>query len=309
MALDGPRPGNLIYRMLFPSYSRSECLNLIVLVVALGALTSACGSAEPEILPSTIDADRLLFERGTAALEDEDWLRAREYFTQVRDNYPQSPFRAESRLAVGDTFLGQGSRVAFVSAAAEFEDFLSVYPTHSRADYAQYSLGLVAFRQMRDPSRDQSYTLSALAHFEAFIERYPNSELMPKVRERLREAQDRLSASEVEVGRYYYRYNSWPGAISRLQSVLDEDPTYAGRDEVYFYLGASHRGEGSSAKALGLFERLVEEFPESEYSERAHEVLPELRAEAAADANDEIENVTPQSDPVTESETAAATTR
>jgi len=298
-----------MYRMLLPSYSLSGRLNLIVLMVALGALTSACGSAEPEILPTTFNADRLLFERGTAALEDEDWLRAREYFAQVRDHYPQSGFRADSRLGVGDSFIGQGSRVAFVSAAAEFEDFLSVYPTNARADYAHYKLGLVAFLQMRDPSRDQSYTINAVAHFEAFIERYPNSELMPEVRERLREAQDRLSASEVVVGRYYHRYNAWPGAISRLQSVLDEDPAYSGRDEVYFYLGVSYRGEGSSAQALGVFERLVKEFPESEFSERANEILPELRVEAAAEADDDIENATPQADPVTESETAAATTR
>ena len=299
-----------MYKILLPSYSLSRRLNLVVLVVALGSLTSACsGSGEPEILPSTIDADRLLFERGTAALEDGDWLRAREYFTEVRDNYPQSEFRAESRLGVGDSFIGAGSRVDYVSAAAEFVDFLSVYPTHDRADYAQYKLGLVAFLQMRDPSRDQSYTLSARGHFEGFIERYPNSELVPEVRERLREARDRLSASEVEVGRYYYRYNSWPGAISRLESVLDEDPAYKDRDEVYFYLGASYRGEGSSAKALRLFERLVEEFPESEFIDQANEILPELRAEAAAESNGEIENATPQPDSVTESETAAATTR
>lgn len=299
-----------MHRMLLPSCPLSGRICLIALVVTIGSLTSACsGSSEPEILPSTIDADRLLFERGTAALDDEDWLRAREYFTEVRDNYPQSDFRADARLGIGDTYLGAGSRVDYVSAAAEFEDFLAVYPTHARADYAQYKLGLVAFLQMRDPSRDQSYTVSALAHFEAFIERYPNSELIPEVRERLREARDRLSASEVEVGRYYYRYNSWPGAISRLESVLDEDPNYKGRDEVYFYLGSSYRGEGSNAKALPLFERLVEEFPESEFTERARDLLPDLRAEVAAESNGEIENATPQADSSNDRGTAGTTTR
>ena len=249
----------------------------------LAVMAGACaGSTEPEIAPTTVDADRLLFERGTAALEEADYLRAREYFLQIRDNYPQSAFRAEARLGIGDSYVGQGSPPDFVAATAEFQDFLSVYPTHPRAPYAQFKLGHISYLQMRGPDRDQSFTRSAIRDFETFVERWPNSELMPEVRGYLREVRDRLSESEVVVGRYYHQNNWWPGAISRLRSVLEEDPEFAGRDAVYFYLGDSYRRSGTGAEALPLFERLLEEFPESEFVEEVNEVLPELRAELAA---------------------------
>ena len=284
---------------------------LFVLVAVLTALTAACSSNQPELLPTTIGADRLLFERGTAALEDEDWLRATEYFSQVRDNYPQSEYRQEAMLGLGDARIGAGTAVAYVAATAEFQEFLRLYPTHPRTDYAQFKLGLTNFRQMRPPDRDQSYTRNAVADFEAFILRHPTSALMPEVQAHLREARDRLGASEVIVGRYYYRNKWWPGAINRLEPILDEDPGYEDRDEVYFFLGGSHRGAGRSGQALQLFERLLEEFPESEFVEQVNRVLPELRAEAAAETEADGDNEDPatQRDAATESDTISVPAR
>jgi len=60
---------------------------------------------------------------------------------------------------------------------------------------------------------------------------------MPEVQARLREARDRLSTSELEVGRFYYRIRWYPGAIDRLSILLKEDPQFSGRDEAYFLLG------------------------------------------------------------------------
>ena len=74
---------------------------------------AACGPQEIEITPATLDGDRLLFERGQRALDQRDWLDARNYFSQVRDNYPQSQLRAESRLGVADSYEGQGRISSF----------------------------------------------------------------------------------------------------------------------------------------------------------------------------------------------------
>ena len=122
----------------------------------------SCGPSELEIVPSTVDADRILFERAQGALDEERWLDAREYFLQVRENYPQSTLRAEARLGVADSYEGEGSSDSYVSAIAEYQDFLSLYPTHELASYAQYKLALVHHHQMREPERDQSWTLSLI---------------------------------------------------------------------------------------------------------------------------------------------------
>ena len=87
----------------------------------LAATAIACGGRleRPEFPSGEIEADRLVFERGVAALEERNWRRAREYFVQIRDNYPQSQYRAEARLSIGDTFEGEGTFAAYVQAIDE----------------------------------------------------------------------------------------------------------------------------------------------------------------------------------------------
>src|SRR3954463_8596590 len=176
----------------------------LLLAAVLG---SACASANGRraVPPGTAQPDQYLYDRGKEALDNKKWLTEREFFKQVTETYTQSPIRPDAKLGIGDTYLGEGSSESLVLAIAEFQEFLSFYPTHPRADYAQYKLGLAHFRQMRAPQRDQTETRDAIREFETFIVRYPNSELMPEVKNRLREAKDRVSQAELEVGRFYYR--------------------------------------------------------------------------------------------------------
>lgn len=281
----------------------------VAVVIALGI---ACGTKEAEIPAASIDADRLLYERGAAALEEEDWLRAREYFVEIRDNYPQSPLRADARLGIGDTHLGQGSMEGYVAAEAEFLDFLTLFPTSERANYAQFKLGVVHFAQMRGPQRDQSSTRNAIREFEALIQRYPDSVHVSEAREHLRQARDRLSESEYVVGHYYYRQKWWPGAIERFRLILDTDPAFAGRDRVYYHLGEALRQEGEPEEGLAFLERVVNEFPDSEFASAAAtaagEALTEIAAQAEnpdpADPDDENANQPPTASPAGESAAA-----
>ena len=258
-------------------------------ILAASLLIVGCGSRQPEITPATVGADRLLFERGTQALEDRDWIRAREYFTQIRDNYPQSALRAEARLSVADTFEGEGTPASYVMAAEEYANFLALFPTNERAHYAQYKLGMIYFQQMRRPERDQSETRDAISQFRLFEERHPTSRLLEKVRARLREAEDRLSESNFIVGHFYYRSKWYPGAIDRFETILREDPGYTGRYRVYFHLAHSYQESGQHDEAQAMFGRLLEEFPETEFVEDATRYMAELELIATTTSPEETD--------------------
>ena len=103
-------------------------------MVALVAGLAACGTKQATLPPGTAQPDRYLFERGTEALQMKQWLNARTYFQQIVDGYPQSPFRPDAKLAVGDSYLGEDSPESLVLAANEFREFLTFYPTNPRAD-------------------------------------------------------------------------------------------------------------------------------------------------------------------------------
>jgi outer membrane protein assembly factor BamD len=257
-------------------------LRLLAVVAAL-AVVPACGSQTRNTVPAgTSEPDKFLFDKGTAALNSKKWLTAREFFKQVTETYTQSPYRPDAKLGIGDTYLGEGTAEALVLAINEFKEFLSFYPTHRRADYAQLKLGMAHFRQMRHPQRDQTETRETLREFEAFVARYPTSSLMPEAKQRLREARDRLSESDYLVGYFYYRQKWYVGAIDRFKAVLKDDPEYTGRDAVYYYLADSLVKMKLEAEALPYLEKLIAEFEQSEYLVEAQKRVTELKTQLQA---------------------------
>jgi outer membrane protein assembly factor BamD len=262
-------------------FLRGGPLRSAIIVATLMTL-SACSSRPATPPPGSAQPDRFLFDRGNEALKQEQWLNARTYFIQIVDNYPQSPVRPDAKLGVGDAYLGQGGTDNLVLAANEFREFLTFYPTNPRADYAQYKLAMSHFRQMRAAERDQTETRAALKEFDVFFDRYPNSALMPEVKQNWRIARDRLSESSHRVGMTYYRQRWYPGAIERFREVLRDDPGYTGRDATYFYLAESLARTDKRAEAIPYFQRLLDEFAMSSFREDAQRRLDELKLQQAA---------------------------
>jgi outer membrane protein assembly factor BamD len=262
---------------------RARTLRLFVAALAVAAAGCLTGGSGNRTVPSgTLEPDKFLFDKGNAALMERKWLNAREYYKQLVETYTGSTYRPDAKLAIGDTYLGEGTSEALVLAINEFSEFLSYYPTNRRADYAQYKLGLAHFRQMRKPERDQTETREAISQFRTFVARYPNSELLSEVQTRLREARDRLDESDYLVGYFYYRQRWYPGAIDRFQSILKEDPEYTRRDAVFFHLAESYLKIKREAEALPYYQRLLEEFEMSEYLEEARKRVTEVQATLAA---------------------------
>ena len=252
-----------------------------VLAVALLATVAACSGSYKRPPTGTAEPDRFLFERGTEQLTEKHWITAREYFRQLVDSYPQSPFRADAKLGIGDTFIGEKSSESFVLAANEFREFLTYYPTHRRADYAQFKLGMTSFYQMHGPERDQTETREAIKELTTFVENYPRSELLAEGQARLRDARDRLSQSEYRVGYFYWRSRWYPGAIDRFKSILASDPQFTNRDALYFYLADSLAKIQRPAEALPFYDRLLKEFERSEYQAEAIKRSEALKAQLA----------------------------
>jgi outer membrane protein assembly factor BamD len=255
---------------------------LLVLVLAVAAVPACSPGKRGLVPPGTTEPDKFLFDKGNEALTAKKWLVARGRAKQITETYTQSPYRPDAKLAIGDTYLGEGSAEALVLSINEFKEFLSFYPTNPRADYAQYKVGLAHVKQMRGPQRDQTETREAIKELQAFVDRYPNSKLMPEVRTKLREAKDRLSESDYLVGFFYFRQRWYPGAIDRFKDLLKNDPDYTGRDAVYFHLAESLVRVKLEAEALPYLEKLIDEFEKSEYLEQAQRRATELKAAAAA---------------------------
>jgi outer membrane protein assembly factor BamD len=269
---------------MFPAFLAFRSFRLLGGCLLLAVIAASCGGGQKRPPTGTPEPDRFLSERGTEALNKRKWLLSREYFRELMDTYPQSRYRADAKLGIGDTYLGEGSAESYVLALNEFREFIAFYPTHERADYAQFKLGMTHFYQMQNADRDQSETREAIRELALFVERYPNSSIIDEGKQRLREARDRLSQYEYNVGYHYYRQKWYPGAVDRFKVLLDRDPQFTRRDSVYFYLGESFLKVNRPAEALPYFDRILKEFEQSEHLLEAQKRVETIKADLATEA-------------------------
>ncbi len=265
-------------RLTIVSNGQAQLISASLCLLLAGGI--GCTPADPAALPpGTPEPDRYLFELGSTLVEDEDWGKAQTVFRRLVDVYPQSPYRFDAKLAIGDSFLGQGGLSSLVQAVNEFQEFLRFYPTHPRAAYAQLKIGVAYSEGMLSSDRDQSSTKGAIEALELFFELYPDSDLTDEARKWHRVARDRLSEADFRVGEFYFEAGWYPGAIIRMRALLADDPAYTERDAVYFVLAESlaiiNRGE----EALPYFNQLIDDYEDSVYAERARGRITEIETQ------------------------------
>jgi outer membrane protein assembly factor BamD len=241
-------------------------------------LTAACGDKKPRVPPDPAVADQFLMGRGREELSKKHWMDAREFFRQILDNYQGSPLRPAAKLALADSYLGEGSSESLMLAANEYREFMAFYPNDPHVDTAQFNVAMTFFKQMKPADRDQTKTKEALAEFETFLQKFPNSPLMPDVRQKWRITRDRLSESSFDVGLSYFKRHYYPGAYGRFTEVLKDDPEYTHIDVVYYYLAETLARGGRNSEAIPMFDRVVTQYPTSQYHEKAEKRLNELKA-------------------------------
>ncbi len=245
-----------------------------------GPLGSAAGCGGGSIkLPGagTQNADKYLFDQGTDAAAHKRWIQAREYYKRLVDTYPQSPYRQDAKLGIGDAYLKEGRSDSVVLAENEYREFLTYFPLAPRADYAQYHLALAEMKQVIGPERDQTPTKDAVRDLDTFVKTYPSSTYLPDALKSLRQMHDMLSENDYLVGLQYFHMRAYAGALSRFQAILTRDPEYSHRDRVYYYLGETYYKNGRKAEALPYYDKLVEEFKVSEFLEKAKLRVAELK--------------------------------
>lgn len=254
----------------------------LILIVAV-ALLAACNRGPREYRP-VVDPELLrltkeqIFERAEDQFQRERWQRARQYYTHLYETYPNDPLGRRSLLRIADTFYEQGDPVNLVEAQYKYRDFINRYPTSEQADYATLRIAMCSFKQMERPDRDQAKTREALEKINDMLRAYPNSPLKPDAEARKQEILDRLARHEHVVAKFYMKRGSWTAASQRLNFLIDEYPTFGGRDAVFFDLGHTLARLGRNGEAKLYFERVITEFPESEYAEAARRRLTELKA-------------------------------
>ena len=223
--------------------------------------------------------DRVLFEEAAKEVRKGRHDTGRLLFATIINTYPDSPFLPLAKLAIADSFFLEGTTSALIQAAQAYQDWLTFFPTDPLADDASLKVAEAEMRQMGLSDRDISHAKKAEQRLKVLLQQYPKSPLRATVEARLREVQENLAMHNLQIARFYYdvKYSTGKGGLkgaqSRLKEITDKYPCFSFNDEVFFRLASTYQAEEEPDEAARYYQKLVQEFPESEFNEKAREQL------------------------------------
>ena len=215
-----------------------------------------------------------VFDIAVAQSRKRSYATARDTLQKVLSRTDATPdLIAKVHLELANAYFYDGGILNLAEAQSRYTNFLTFYPNHDRADYAQYQLGLCYLKQVASPDRDQEQTRKALNELVKVRNIYPNSEYVGAADEKANEAREILAEHDFRIGYFYFRRRSYTGAVERFRSVLESYPGYSRKDRLYLMLGQSLLAMNKRDEGRIYLEKLVAEFPKSRYTQEARDIL------------------------------------
>ncbi|MEJ7624804.1 MAG: outer membrane protein assembly factor BamD [Pyrinomonadaceae bacterium] len=226
-----------------------------------------------------VGRDRELFVVATREIRKRSYDVGRLLLQTIVTTYPDSPYLPMSKLAVGDSFYLEGSTSSLIQAIAAYQDWLTYFPTHPLADRVVLKIAESEMRQIGLPDRDATRAKRAETRLKALLQQYPNTILRPDTEARLKQVQDNLGLHNLLVANFYYvrsvqqQKGGLKGSQSRFREILDKYPDFSFLDEVLYKLAVTYLLEEETDQAARYFQRIVADYPNSEYVGKSKEQL------------------------------------
>ena len=205
--------------------------------------------------------DKILYQKAMREISKGRYDVGRLTLQTLINTYPDSEYLAKAKLAVADSYYQEGGVSGLTQAEAEYKDFITFFPTAPEAPMAQFRVGMAHFRLMGKSDRDLSEARAAQTEFKAFLEKYPDSDVMPRVKGRLREVQEVLAQGDYEVAELYFQRGANRAAASRFQEIADSYPNFSQADKALWYLAQSLERLHKSDEAAIYYARIITDYP------------------------------------------------
>ena len=209
--------------------------------------------------------DKILYEKATNEIAHGRYDVGRLTLQTLINTYPDSEYLSKAKLAIADSYYSEGGVSGLTQAEAEYKDFITFFPTAPEAPEAQFRVGMAHYRLMAKADRDQTEAQLAEAEFKEFLLKYPDSRVMPRVKARLREAQEVLAEGEYWTADFYYTHGAYLAARARYQTIVDKYPNFSGGDTALYFLGQSLEHVRRGSEATPYYGRVITDFPLSSH--------------------------------------------
>jgi outer membrane protein assembly factor BamD len=233
------------------------------------------------------EPDKVLYDRAQADLKAGRYIEGRLALQTLINTYPDSEYLAKAKLAVADSYYKEGGTTNLTQSIQEYNDFRTFFPFLDEASYAQMQIGMAHYKMMEKADRDKTQAEAAEDAFQAFVLSYPQSPLIAKAEQYLRDVQEVLADSDYKVAYYYYTKTDYRAAAARLVEVTDRYPLYSQNDDALWMLGNIYERAKQVSKneddknhwadlASKCYDRIVRDYPLSKNAPGAKARLKDM---------------------------------
>jgi outer membrane protein assembly factor BamD len=110
-------------------------------------------------------------------------------------------------------------------ALAAYQQIIERFPSDSVADEAQYQMGYIKLRSLKDGSYDNTDRIRAQESFEDFVNRAPQNGRIPQARENLQLIEQNAAKAALEVAKFYDKTQKTKAAVISYEDVIRDHPS------------------------------------------------------------------------------------
>ncbi len=220
-----------------------------------------------------------LYNLAKKYLDQGNYILAAKMFDEVERQHPYSVWARRAQLmSAFSYYMGQ----QYPDTISSARRFLTIHPGNKDAPYANYLIAMSYYQQIADVNRDQKITQQAADAFGELMRRYPNTRYAADARLKMDLINDHLAGKEMEVGRFYQRQGKWLASAVRFRTVIDKYQTTSHTPEALERLVESYLALGMKEEAFKSAAVLGNNYPGSEWYERAYRLIQRHAPQAAS---------------------------
>jgi outer membrane protein assembly factor BamD len=180
-----------------------------------------CGLFKSKETKELEKTPEFLISAGLDAYQRKKYEKAGEAFQNLKDRFPYNPYAIVAELKLADSYF---LNKEYLLAATAYKEFEKLHPANEIIPYVIFQLALCYFKQMPTIDRDQSHAFQAVQELERLIKNYPLSEYVPQAEANLIKAKKNLAAHEFYIGEYYFNQKNYEAALGRFEGIFREFP-------------------------------------------------------------------------------------
>ncbi|HET6279186.1 MAG TPA: outer membrane protein assembly factor BamD [Candidatus Polarisedimenticolia bacterium] len=251
----------------------------LVAALALSAVIGCAGSYKK----GSLEPPEIIYQDALRLMAKGKYYKVRSALQEALPRIPPEDreLLPMVQLTLADAFFLDGGLLNYGEALNSYRSFLTFFPTHPKADYVQYMVGMSLFEQVLAPDRDQTITKRAIGELNKVEALYPFSDYVLEARKAIQSCLDQLAEHERVIGWFYQRREAWEAAIDRYRNLIAAFPQASNMNRVLLDLATCLLKIDQRTEAADLLDRLNREDTEGKLAERGQRRLREYDEEQA----------------------------